>query len=65
MVAYCVDVQDDSTAVDDEGRRAVPQKLFGVRSVHHVPQFLPEFRSIGTSVIFVIPCLANDLSSSK
>ena len=29
MVAYCVDVQDDSTAVDDEGRRAVPQKLFG------------------------------------
>jgi len=45
--------------------RFVPQKLFGVRSVHHVPQFLPEFRSIGTSVIFVIPCLANDLSSSK
>ena len=29
MVAYCVDIQNDSTAVDDEGRSAVPQKLFG------------------------------------
>ena len=29
MVAYCVEVDRESAAVDNEGRSAVPQKLFG------------------------------------